>query len=153
MKITKFENIENILTIIITNNNIGINNKNIFTYPNINDNNHSDTIDCFIDDTNLNLENINYFDTSLEIAKMGHLVLYNLIDTEYLLIFCPDLNNLTAYQKLFIQFIERYIVENKKSVNIALYHQDTDTFSEHYIDDVGDKKQTKQVFIKAKNNR
>lgn len=149
----EFEDIENLLTIVITNDTMKIDNKNIFAYPNIN-NNHTDTIDCFIDDTNLNLENINYYDTSLEIIKMGHLILYNLIDMDYFLIFCPDLNKLTPYQKLFIQFIERYIIENKKNVNISLYHENTDTFSEYYMDDIDDiREQTTQVFVKTKNNR
>ncbi len=89
-----FEDIENLLTIVITNDNIGINNKNIYTYPNINNITHSDTLDCFINDVNLELENINHFDTSLEIAKMGNFVLYNLVNTDYLLIFCPDINKI-----------------------------------------------------------
>lgn len=150
----EFEDIENLLTIVITNDTMKIDNKNIFAYPNINDNTHSETLDCFINDANLDLENINHFDTTLEIVKMGNFVLYNLIDTDYLLIFCPDLNKLTPYQKLFIQFIERYIIENKKNVNISLYHEDTDTFSEYYMDDIDDiREQTTQVFVKAKNNR
>lgn len=144
----KFEDLENLLTIIITNDNIKINNKNIYTYPNINNITHSDTLDCFINDVNLDLENINHFDTSLEIAKMGNFVLYNLINPDYLLIFCPDINNLTDYQKQFIKFIEKYVIKNNKSVNITLYHEDTDTFSEYYIDDIS--KQDEYTFVKTK---
>lgn len=141
-----FENIENFLTIIITNNNLQINNKNIFIYPNVNNNTHSETLDCFINDTNLDLKNKDYFDTSLEIAKMGHLILYNLENNNNLIIICPDLNDLTPYQQFSIQVLTQYINENEKTVNIALYHKDQDIFSYH--DRIDTEKQTLKTLKK-----
>lgn len=142
-----FENLKNVLTMIITNNNFQINNKNVFIYPNVNNNTHSETLDCFINDTNLNLKNANYFDTSLEIAKMGHLVIYNLENTDDLLIFCPDLNDLTPYQQISIQVLTEYIIENEKNVNIALYNKDQDIFSYH--DRINIKEQKSKILKKV----
>ena len=128
-----FETTDDVLTWIVTNDTIkNKENKHIFAYKNINNITHSDTLDYFIRETNLALENTWYFDTALSLAKMGHMILCNVPDSNDLLFFCPDLKKLSATQKIFISLFQNQL-QNFENINIALYNDQQDEFSEYVI--------------------
>lgn len=96
-----YKNTDDYLTWIVINNNILPNtDKSVFAYKYEKDiNNHSKNLDCFIEETHLDLKkNDWFFFTAQELAKMGHLVVINSPDCDEAILLLPDNKNLTPEQ-------------------------------------------------------
>lgn len=148
-----FKSTNNLLTWIVTSDNIkNKDNKHVFAYQKNNNNTHSETFDSFIKETNLDLENTWYFDTALELAKMGNMIFCNIPDSNELLIFCPDLKDITKTQKIFLSLIQNSL-QTFENITIALYNQEEDDFSDQTINGIDINQKTDILVKKLKNNR
>lgn len=125
------ENINDLLTLIIPGNNIK-SNKDFFAYTNKNNITHSDTFDQFIIDENLNIENDWYFDTALNITKMGYMTICNIPVTNEIILFCPSINKINTKQKSFLTILETEL-NSFENINILIYDEKNDDFIEKYI--------------------
>lgn len=129
----KLENFNELLTLFITNDNIkNKNNKNIFAYNIADNSTHTEAFDKFIDETNIDLNNSWYFETAMELTKMGHMILCNIPDTNDVIFFCPDKNIISKTQKIFLSLFNNEFC-NFENINVALYDEENDDFIEKTI--------------------
>ena len=120
------DNMKDYLTCIITNDDVQDQNGNhIFLYRDKDNKFHTDTITSFLEETNINLNNDWYYTTALELAKMGHMILFNV--GENLLIISPSKNRLSKFQKNF-QCDIKNISSNFPFVENSIYDENTDDF-------------------------
>ncbi len=127
------ENINGLLTWIVTNDDIkSKNNNHIFAYKIANNATHTETFDKFIQETNLNVNNSWYFDTATELTKMGHMIFCNIPDTNDILLFCPDTKKMSNTQIKFLSLFKEEF-HNFENINIATYDEENDEFKENVI--------------------
>ena len=141
------KNIKNCLSWIISNNQIkSKNDSNIFMYNNKEGLTHSDTIDAFLTEANIDMKNDWYFNTALELSKQENLIFFNNPDIDYLIIISPDVNMLTKNQKIFIDYMENELMDFK-NIAVSIYNKEHDDFIS-YEKNEQDIIESQTVFVK-----